>query len=139
MFKRAEARYGVEGAEAPPVDLARVLEVDLEPLPAASRQLRRGQRHPHPSPSARPDIGEQRSPAAAEVEQATLGPDPDLLGHVIVLAPLRLLEAEREVPIELRAAEIGQLTEAEPDKPVGQRVGEVDVLAIRHPPPTYDP
>ena len=135
MLKRAEARHGVERAEALPVDLARVLEVDLEPVPAAGRQLRRGQRHPHPGAAARPDVGEQRTPAATEVEQAPPRPDPDLLGHVVVLAPLRLLETQREVPVELRAAEIRQLTETEPDDPVGQRVGEVDVPAVRHPTP----
>src|SRR6201989_3018913 len=133
MLKRAEARHGVERAEAFPVDLTGVLEVDLEPVTAARRQLCRGERHPHPNPAALPGVGEQRPPAATEVEQAPPRPNPDLLGDVIVLAPLRLLEAEREVAIELRAAEIGQLTEAEPDDPVGQRVGEVSVPAVRHP------
>ena len=93
MLERAEARHGVERTEALPVDLARVLEVDLEPVPAAGRQLRRGQRHPHPVAAARPGVGEQRTPAATEVEQPSPRADPDLLGHVIVLAPLRLLEA----------------------------------------------
>ena len=41
MLKRAQARRGVERAEALPVDLTRVLEVDLEPVLAAGRQLRR--------------------------------------------------------------------------------------------------
>ena len=133
MLKRAETCHGFELAEALPVDLARVLKIDLEPVLATGRQLRRGERHPHAVPAALPGVGKQRTPAATEVEQAAPRPDPDLLGHVLVLAPLRLLEIQREIPVELRAAEIGQLTETEPDDPIGQRVGEVGVPTDRHP------
>ena len=139
MLERSEARHGVERAKARPVDLTRVLEVDLEPVPATGPQLRRGERHPHRHATARLGIREQRTPPATQVEQSPPRPDPDLVGHVIVLAPLRLLELEREVPVEHRAAEIGQLTEAEPNNPVSQRVREVGVPAVRHPPPTYAP
>jgi hypothetical protein len=47
-----------------------------------------------------------------------------------VLSPLRLLEAEREVSVVLGAAEIGQLSEAEPEDPVDQGVGEVEIRAV---------
>ena len=87
-------------------------------MPAAGRQLRRGQRHSHTSPAALSGVGEQRTPAATEVEQPSARPNRELFGHVLVLAQLRLLEAEREVPVELRTAEIGQFTEAEPDDPI---------------------
>ena len=50
MLERAEARHGVERTEALPADSPGVLEVYLEPVPAAGRQLRRGQRHPYPVP-----------------------------------------------------------------------------------------
>ena len=86
MLERAEARDGVERAEALPVDLARILEIDLEPVPAAGGQLRRGQRHPHPDPATRPGIGEQRTPATTQIKQASPRPDPDLFGHVVMLA-----------------------------------------------------
>lgn len=89
-------------------------------MPSARGQLCRGQRHPDPDPTARPGVGKQRSPTTAEIQQAAPRSDPDLLGHVVMLAPLRLLETKREVPVKLRAAEIGQLTEAEPDDPVSQ-------------------
>jgi hypothetical protein len=46
-----------------------------------------------------------------------------------VLAALGLLEAEREVAVELRAAEVRQLAQAEPEDAVGERVGEVEVAA----------
>src|SRR5581483_3245778 len=137
MLKRTEARDGVEHAEALSVDLARVLEVDLEPVPAAGRQLCRRERHAHRDASARSGIGYQRPPATTQVEQASARPDSHLFGDIVVLAALGLLEAEREIPVEHRAAEIRQLTEAEPDDPVGQRVGEVGIPAVRHPPPTY--
>ena len=87
---------------------------------------------PTPGRPALADEGEQRAPAAAEVEHAPAGPDPDLLGDVLVLAPLRLLERQREVAVVLRAAEVGQLAEAEPEDPVDQRVGELEVLAVGH-------
>src|ERR1700678_2717833 len=115
MLECTEARHRVKRAEAFPFDLTCVLEVALDPFLAASRHLRRGQRHPHSVPAASPGVGQQRAPAATEVEQASSRPDPDLFGHVVGLATLRLLEGEREAAVELRAAEIGQLTEAEPD------------------------
>jgi hypothetical protein len=139
MLERAKARHGVERAKALPVDVTRVLEVDLESVPATRPQLRRGERHPYRRPTARPGIAEQRTPSATEVEQSPPRPDPDLVGHIIVLASLRLFETEREVAVEHRATEIGQLTEAEPDNPVSQRVREVGVPAVRHPLPTYAP
>src|ERR1700733_1316647 len=139
MLKRAEARDGVERAEAFPIDLTGVLEVDLKSVPAASSQLRRGQRHPHAGPAARPGVGEQRPPAATEIEQASPWPDPDLFGHVLVLAPLRRLEAERKVTVKLGAAEIGQLPQAEADDPIRQRVGEVGVPSVRHRRPNIRP
>src|SRR5947209_15527216 len=134
MLKRAEASDCAERAEALAVDLARILEVDLEPVPTAGGQLRRGKRHPHPNPSAPADISQQRTPATTQVEQASPRADPDLFGHIVVLEALRLLEGAREFAVEERTAEIGQFTEAEPDDSVGQRVGEVDVLAVRHAP-----
>ena len=87
---------------------------------------------PTPSRAALADVVEQRPPAAAEVEQPPPGLDPDLLGDVLVLAPLRLLEREREVTVVLGAAEVGELAQAEPEDPVDQRVGEVDVRAVGH-------
>jgi hypothetical protein len=42
-----------------------------------------------------------------------------------MLPALCLFEAEGEVAVELGAAEIGELAEAEPKDPVGQRVREV--------------
>ena len=83
------------------------------------------------SPAAA-DVVEQRSPAAAQIEHAATRADPDLLGDVVVLAPLGLLEAEREVAVVLRTAEVGELAQAEPEDPVDQRVGEFEVGALRH-------
>lgn len=91
MLKRAETRHGIEHPEALPIDLPRVLEVNLEPMPAACGQLRRGQRHPDPVPAARLGVGEQRTPATAKIKQTAPRPDPDLFGHIIVLAVLCLL------------------------------------------------
>ena len=66
------------------------------------------------APRARAVV-QQRAPAAAEVEHPPPGRDADLLGDVLVLAPLRLLEGEREVAVVLGAAEVGKLAEAEPE------------------------
>src|SRR5258707_13013791 len=58
--------------------------------------------------------------------------DAQLIGDVLVLAPLRRLKAEREVAVVLGAAEVRELPHAEPEHPVCQRVGEVDVLPVGH-------
>ena len=60
------------------------------------------------------------------------GPIPICSGDVLVLAPLRLLEGEGEVAVVLGAAEVGQLAQAEPEDPVDQRVGELEILAVGH-------
>lgn len=51
-----------------------------------------------------------------------------------MLAALRLLERQREVAVVVIATEIGQLSQAEPNDPVGQRIGEIDVITISHRP-----
>jgi hypothetical protein len=60
------------------------------------------------------------------------GSDPDLLSHIFVLSPLGVLQADREVAVVLGAAEVCKLTHAQPKDAVGERVGEVDVVAISH-------
>src|SRR5262249_47243962 len=79
-----------------------------------------------------PDVVEQSTPAAAEIENAPSRLDPDLLRNVVVLAPLSLLEGQREVTVVLGSAEVRELTQAEPDDPIGQRIAEIDVLAVSH-------
>ena len=112
--------------------VACVVQVDVEAVPPARRRLRRRQRDADPDAAAAADEIEQRAPAAAEVEHPPARPDPDLLGDVLVLAPLSLLEAQREVAVVLRPAEVGQLSETEPEDAVDQRIGELEVLALGH-------
>ena len=132
VLEGAEARDGVERTEAGAGDLPCVVQVDVEPVPPARRRLRGGQRDTDPGAAPAPDESEQRAPAAAQVQHAPARPDPDLLSHVLVLALLSLLEAEREVTVVLGPAEVGQLTETEPEDPIDQRIREVEVLALGH-------
>ena len=101
-------------------------------MAAAGRGLSRGQRDPQPSRADAADVVQQSAPAAAEVEHPSTGLDADLLGDVVVLAPLRLLEGEREVPVVLRAAEVRQLAQTQTDHTIRQRVGEVEILPLSH-------
>ena len=132
MLEGAEAGDRVEAAEAVAVDPAGVRDPRVQPVALARLRLRRRQGHPHPLGLALADEVEQRTPAAADVEHAPAGPDPDRLGDVLVLAPLSLLEGQREVAVVLGAAEVGELAEAEPEDPVDQRVGEFEVALVRH-------
>ena len=127
VLERAEARDAVEHTEALARHLPRIEQVDLEPVPAARRRLRAGQGHADPGAAPAPNIVQQRTPPAAQVEHAPPRPDPDLLGHEGVLAPLSLFETQREVAVVLGSAEIRQLAEAQPEDPVDQGVGEVEV------------
>ena len=106
--------------------------MDVEPVALAGGLLRARERDAHARRALLADGGQERAPAAAEVEHAAARLDADLLGHVLVLAALGLLEAHREVAVVLRAAEVGQLSEADPEDAVDQRVGEVEVLAVGH-------
>jgi len=101
-------------------------------LAAAGLHLRRGQGDADAGGPGAADGVEQRTPPAAEVEHAPAGLEPDLLRHVLVLAPLGLLEGQREVTVVLRSAEVGELAQADPDDLVGQRVAEFEVLALGH-------
>ena len=132
MLEGAEARDGVERAEAVARDLPRVVEVDVEAVAPAGRRLRGGQGDADPGAASAADEVEQRAPAAAEVEHAPARSDPDLLGHVLVLAPLGLLEAQREVAVVLGSAEVRELSQAEPEDAIDQRVGELEVVAVGH-------
>ena len=132
MLEGAEAGDGVEAPVLLRRQLSGVSNLDLEAVATARCRLRRGQRHPDPVTTALADEGQQRPPAAAEVQHPHPWLDPDLLGDVLVLSALSLLEAEREITVVLCAAEVSQLAEAEPKDPVDQRVGELEVGAIGH-------
>src|SRR5439155_1490471 len=77
-----------------------------------------------------------RPPAPAQVEQPSAGPAPNLLGDVVVLASLSLFEAEGEVTVVLRAAEVGEVAQAEPKDAIDQRIGELEVLLVSHEKPS---
>src|SRR2546421_12433603 len=101
-------------------------------MAAARVHLCGGQGHAEARRADLADEVEQPTPATAEIENSAAGLDPDSLRHVLVLAPLRLLESQREVTVVLRAAEIRQLPQTEANDPVGQRIAEVDVRALAH-------
>jgi hypothetical protein len=120
VLEGTEARHGVEGPELLTSDLPRVSQVDVETVPPAGGRLGGGERQAdaHAPPAA--DERKQRSPTAAEVEHTPVRPDPDLLGHKLMLASLGLLEGQREVAVVLRPAEVGELAEAEPEDAIGE-------------------
>ena len=60
------------------------------------------------------------------------GPIPICSATILVLAPLRLLEAQREVAVVLGAAEVRELAQAEPEDAIDQRIGELEILAVSH-------
>ena len=113
-------------------DEPRVGEVDVEPVPATRRELRGGERDADPVGATTAHDVEQRSPSAPEVEDASTGSDPDLLGDVLVLARLRLFEGQREVAVVLRPAEVGDLAQAQSEHAIDQRIRELEVVAISH-------
>ena len=106
--------------------------MDVEPVAAAGGHLGRGQREAHAGGAAVAHVVEQPTPPAAEVDHATARADPDLLGHVVVLAALGLLEGEGVIAVVLGPAEVRELSQCEPDHPIGERIAEVDVLALGH-------
>ena len=132
VLEGAEARHRVERAEAVAGDLARVTEVDVQAVPPAGRRLRGGQGDADPDAAPAPDEVEQPAPAAAEVEHAPSRADPDLLGHVLVLAALSLLEAQGKVTVVLRSAEVRKLSETEPEDAIDQRIVELEIRAVGH-------
>jgi len=49
-----------------------------------------------------------------------------------MLAPLGLLEAQRKVTVVLGAAEVRELSQAEPEDPIDQRIRELEIRAVSH-------
>ena len=101
-------------------------------MPPTGRHLRRGQRDADPGATSVADEVQQRPPPTAEIEHAAARPDPDLLGDILMLAPLGVLEAQGEVAVVLRAAEVGELTQTQPKDPIDQRIGELEIRPVRH-------
>jgi hypothetical protein len=87
---------------------------------------------PGPAAALAADEVEQRAQPTAQVEYAAARSDPDLLGHVAVLAPLSLFPAQREVTVVLGRAEVGGLSQAEPEDAIGQRLCELEAFAGGH-------
>jgi len=83
-------------------------------MPAARRGLGRGQRDSDSARADAPAVVEQPSPPTAEIEYAPAGFETDLLRDIVVLTSLCVLQAEGEIAVELGAAEIRQLAQAEP-------------------------
>ena len=132
MLEATDTRHGVERAEAVAGDLTRVVQVDVEPVPPTGSHLRGGQRDADPGATPGADEIQQRPPAAAEIEHPAARPDAYLLGHILMLAPLGLLEAQGEVTVVLRAAEVRELSQTEPEDAIDQRVGELEIRAVSH-------
>src|SRR4030081_606815 len=130
MLEATDARHGVERAEAIAADLTRVVEVDVEPVSPAGGNLRGGQRDAHPGATPVADEVQQRSPSAAEIEHPAARPDAYLLGHILMLSPLGVLEAQGEITVVLGAAEVGELSQTEPEDAIDQRVGELKIRLV---------
>jgi hypothetical protein len=106
VLKVAEAGDSVEAAKRIAAGLADVHQVDVEAAATAGPRLRGRERHPHPVAAALADELQQRPLATAKVEHAAAGANPDALGDMFVLSPLRLLQRQREVAVVLGTAEI---------------------------------
>ena len=135
MLEATDARHRVERAEAVAGDLPRVVEVDVETVPPTGSHLRGGQRDADPGATSVSDEIQQRPPPAAEIEHPATRSDADLLGHILVLAPLGLLEAQGEITVVLGAAEVRELSQTEPEDAIDQRIGELDIRPVSHPDP----
>ena len=92
-------------------------------MPLAGRHLRRGQRDTDPRAALLADEVQQRTPPAAKIQYAPARSDPDLLADELVLAPLSLLQTQREVTVvPSRAAEVRELPQAQPNDAIDQRI-----------------
>src|SRR5262249_33750046 len=132
VLETADTRDGVEPPEALARHRPSVVEVNVEAMTLARRHLRRGQGDTDPRRALVADEAQQRTPPAAQVQHTPPGFDADLVGNVLVFAALSLRETQRKVTVVLRSAEIGELPQAQPNDAIGQRVGELEVLAISH-------
>jgi hypothetical protein len=87
---------------------------------------------PDPGATSVADEIQQRPPPAAEIEHSAVGPDAYLLGHILMLAPLGLLEAQGEITVVLGAAEVRELSQTQPENAIDQRIGEREICPVSH-------
>jgi hypothetical protein len=132
VLKRPEARDRIKPAKGLARHPTRVANVDVEAVATASCCLSRGQRYAQPARADVTNVVQQPAPTTAEIKHPSPRPNPDLLGHVLVFAALRLLKAQREVAVVFGSAEVRQLAQAESNDPISQRIGEVQVLTVGH-------
>src|SRR5437588_3083997 len=104
-------------------------------MPPAGGHLRGGQGDADTGAARVADEVQERPPAAAEIEHPAARPDAYLLGHILMLAPLGLLEAQGEITVVLGAAEVRELSQTEPEDAIDQRIGELEIRAVSHPDP----
>jgi hypothetical protein len=104
-------------------------------MPTTGSHLRGGQRDADSGATSVADEVQQRPPSAAEIEHPAVGPDAYLLGHILMLAPLGVLEAQGEITVVLSAAEVRELSQAEPEDAIDQRIRELEIRAVSHPEP----
>src|SRR5579859_5206557 len=127
MLERAHRRDRVERSEGVLGDGAAIDQMRVEPVLAARGQLAARERHADGLHAAIGQIAQQSAPAAPHVEHALSRLELERLPDEVVLAPLRLLEREREVAVVFRTAEIARLPDAEPEEPVDERVREIEI------------
>jgi hypothetical protein len=106
--------------------------MDVETVPPTGSHLLGGQGDTDPCRTPVADEAQQRPPAAAEIEHPAARPDADLLGDILMLAPLGLLEAQREVTVVLGAAEVREFPQTEPEDAIDQRIRELQIRAVSH-------
>ena len=132
MLETTNARDRVKRAEAVTGHLTRVVKVDVETVPPAGGHLCRRQRDADPCGALFADEVQQRPPPTGEIEHPAARPNPNLLGDVLMLAPLGGLEAQREITVVLRAAEVRELTQTQPKDPIDQRIRELEIRPVGH-------
>jgi hypothetical protein len=104
--------------------------MNVETMPPTGSHLLGGQRDTDPSGAPVADEAQQRPPTTAEIEHSAARSDVDLVGHIRLLAPLGLLEAQREVTVVLGAAEVREFPQTEPQDPIDQRIGGLEIRAV---------
>ena len=120
MLEGSETGDRVEGAEALAREAPAVEQVHVETVTPAGGHLRRRQGDADTVAPSAPNRVEQRAPTTAEVEHTTARSEADLLGDELVLPILCLFQGHRKVAVVLRAAEVGQLSQAEAEHAVDQ-------------------
>src|SRR5438270_3214345 len=132
VLEGADRDDAVESAEGVDGDVLPVHDMGFEAVPTAGLGVLAGEGDAHSRAAAVARRPQDRTPAAADVQEPGAGLEPDRIEHVAMLVGLRLLQGLRVIAVVQGTGDVRRLAQAEAEDLVHVVVGSVHLVACGH-------